>query len=84
MTDDFEIVYHEVRTGDISDASHLICKHCGARVERGIINVATHWHACEKLGDKERTRRIAAGVMEAYDQMTKSQQDKLLVDLFNL
>ena len=25
---------------------HCICKHCGQRVETGIINLSTHWSEC--------------------------------------
>jgi hypothetical protein len=27
---------------------HLLCKHCGERVERGIISVSHHWMNCLK------------------------------------
>ena len=36
----FEMIYQN------SEASHLICKECGTRVERGIVNVSTHWCNC--------------------------------------
>ena len=42
--DDFIPVY-ESNASPFPD--HLICKHCGKKVERGIISISHHWLHCE-------------------------------------
>lgn len=46
----FETIYlnKEDRLKDEINCLYLICKHCGKRVERGIINVSAHWNDCEE------------------------------------
>ncbi len=42
--EDFEVIYETDKVwGD-----YLKCKHCGERVERGIITVSDHWLRCLK------------------------------------
>jgi hypothetical protein len=47
MISDFKSIYKEGSEW----ADHLICNHCGERVERGIFNVSHHWMHCEKRTD---------------------------------
>ena len=45
--EDFEIIYKKDKVfGD-----YLKCKHCGERVERGIVTVSHHWMYCLKRTD---------------------------------
>jgi len=45
--EDFEIIYEKDKVwGD-----YLKCKHCGERVERGIVSVSHHWIHCLKRKD---------------------------------
>jgi len=41
---DFEVIYET----DSVFGDYLKCKHCGERVERGIITVSDHWLRCLK------------------------------------
>jgi len=43
--EDFTFVYLNP-TDESPD--HMLCKHCGERVERGIISVSHHWLHCLK------------------------------------
>ena len=43
----FEMIYEN------GEASHLICKECGSHVERGIVNVSTHWCNCSGKAFKQ-------------------------------
>jgi hypothetical protein len=45
---DFEIIYET----DKFFGDYLKCKHCGERVERGIITVSHHWMHCIKRINK--------------------------------
>lgn len=40
---DFRFIY---KSPSDTWPSHLECIHCGNRVERGIVNVSTHWVTC--------------------------------------
>lgn len=45
---DFKGVYDN---GKDQWPSHWICKHCGERVERGVMNVSDHWLSCLQRKD---------------------------------
>lgn len=45
MNDSFQMIYEN------GEASYLNCKHCGERVERGIVTVSHHWMHCLKRTD---------------------------------
>lgn len=45
--DDFKVIYEN----DKEWGDYLICKHCGERVERGIVSVSHHWLCCMKRAD---------------------------------
>lgn len=44
---DFEVIYET----DKEWGDYLKCKHCGERVEKGIVSVSEHWIKCLKRTD---------------------------------
>jgi len=50
MNDDFTFVPDKDHHSPIQ-YGHLICNHCGDRVETGIVTVSDHWLGCLKRTD---------------------------------
>lgn len=44
--DDDDIKYPYQFSGYTVYKTHFICNKCGGKVERGIINLSTHWNDC--------------------------------------
>lgn len=53
---------------DTVHTGYLVCHHCGARVEKGIVNLSEHWFNCQ-----HRIRKQGRGFWEnfALEVMTK-------------
>lgn len=49
---------------------HIICKVCGARVERGIINVSSHWAACAGKQQMNFINKVDKSNLRLEDKMS--------------
>jgi len=57
---------------------HIECKICGARMERGIINVSGHWVECKGKETMEKINKIAYFPLYPNDKLA------LIKQLFNI